>query len=122
MVRQSAFSVIELCISLVLLSFGMIALHKILLESRYYFRNSGEQQCITVFIWSISNAFRFLDPALQAETIAYWRQRFKDIEPGSDLRVHTLSMHYQCLYTIQLRWGSLSEKELRFQVLSEAAV
>ncbi len=122
MMRQSAFSLIEIGISLVLLSFSMVALHKMLLESRSYFQNSARQQCITVFIWSMTHAFRFLEPALQAETIAYWRQRLKEVEPHSDLRVQAFKLQNRWHYTIQVRWGALLEQELMVQVQSEGAV
>jgi prepilin-type N-terminal cleavage/methylation domain-containing protein len=122
MVRQSAFSLIEVLIALVCVSISSAALNKVLLDNCYYFRTLAVEQSITTLAWNICEAVRFLaDPSEAAETVAYWRQRLKGVDPKSDLKVQGLKVNNRWVYTIQVQSGILPES-LILQVFVEAAV
>ena len=122
MVRQSAFSLIEVLIALVCVSISTAALNKVLLDSRYYFRRFAVEQSITTVVWNICEVFRFLaDSSEVGETLVYWRQRLKAIDPQSDLKVQRLKVNNRWVYTIWVQSGMFSES-LTLQVFVEAAV
>ncbi len=121
MLRQSAFSLIEVLIALVCVSISTAALNKVLLDSAYYFRTLAVEQSITILAWNICEAFRFLaDPSEAAETVAYWRQRLKAVDPQSDLKVQGSKVENRWVYTIQVQSRILSDS-LTLQVFVEAA-
>ncbi|MBP6103881.1 MAG: prepilin-type N-terminal cleavage/methylation domain-containing protein [Gammaproteobacteria bacterium] len=121
MVRQSAFSLIEVLIALLCVSISTAALNKVLLDSCYYFRRLAVEQSITTLAWNICEAFRFLtDPSEAAETLAYWRQRLKLVDPQSDLKVQCSKVENRWVYTIQVQSSILSDS-LTLQVFVEAA-
>ena len=121
MVRQSAFSLIEVLIALVCVSISSVALNKVLLDSCYYFRTLAVEQSITILAWNLCEAFRFLtDPSEAGETVAYWRQHLKMVDPQSDLKVQRSKVENRWVYTIQVQSGMLSGS-LTLQVFVEAA-
>ena len=77
---------------------------------------------MTNLAWNICEAFRFLaDPSAEAETVVYWRQRLKAVDPHSDLKVQRSKVENRCVYTIQVQSGFLSDSHFTLQVLVEAA-
>lgn len=79
------------------------------------------EQSITTLAWNICEAFRFLtDPSEAAETLAYWRQRLKLVDPQSDLKVQCSKVENRWVYTIQVQSSILSDS-LTLQVFVEAA-
>ena len=121
MLRQSAFSLMEVLIALVCVSISTAALNKLLLDSAYYFRTLAVEQSITILAWNICEAFRFLaDPSDAAETVAYWRKRLKTVDPQSDLKVQGSKVENRWVYTIQVQSRILSDS-LTLQVFVEAA-
>lgn len=122
MARESAFSLIEVLIALVLVSMSTMALNKVLLARCYYMRDSMMDQSITLLLWSMVDALRYVEQGSEeTEIVAYWRQQLKAVDPHSDLMVQRLKVENRWVYTIQVRWGLGSRRDV-IQQLVEAAV
>lgn len=115
--KQSAFSLIEVLIALVILSFGIMGSGKLLLENAAGF-SMAEQRAEALVI-----AFGIVDylSVDQAEgtierTIQYWQNKLDNTLPGSTLTIEHQKLEEKCVYTIMLSFGSLRQKTITLKV------
>ena len=78
---------------------------------------------MTTLAWNICEAFRFVaNQSEEAETLAYWRQRLKAVDPQSDLKVQRSKVENRWIYTIQVQRGVSLDSYFTLQIFVEAAV
>lgn len=125
MLRESAFSLTEMLMALVLVSMSVAGLNRLFLEQGYYLRYCARAQFIAHLQWHLADSLRFVarsEGSQAVDSMAYWHQRLKEIDPQADLRVECLRVENRWLYTIRIRWSVPSESDLSFSVRVEAAV
>jgi prepilin-type N-terminal cleavage/methylation domain-containing protein len=115
--KQSAFSLIEVLIALVILSFGIMGTGKLLIESSAGY-SVLQQQAEALAIASAIVDSLSVDQSgtLIAPTIQYWQNKLDINLPGSSVRIEYQRFEEQCVYTITLSFASPRQKTLILKV------
>ncbi len=111
--KQSAFSLIEVLIALVILSFGVMGTGKLLIKSGAGY-NVLQQQAEALAIASAIVDSLSVDQsgALIAQTVQYWQNKLDITLPGSSVMIGYQKFEDKCIYTITLSFASLRQKTL----------
>lgn len=115
--KQSAFSLIEVLIALVILSFGIMGTGKLLIESSAGY-SVLQQQAEALAIASAIVDSLSVDQSgvLIAQTTQYWQNKLDITLPGSSVMIGYQKFEEQCVYTITLSFASLRQKTLILRV------
>lgn len=101
--NQSAFSLIEIVVSLLVLSCGIVAISQLLLTSANSDRISEKRQKLAIMTRSIANSLSF---NLSSEELTvktqYWQQKVEQIAPGARLSIIREQDEGKWIYIIQI--------------------
>ena len=115
--KQSAFSLIEVLIALVILSFGIMGTGKLLIESSAGYsvlQQQAEALAIASAIvdsLSVDQSGTFI-----AQTMQYWQSKLDITLPGSSIMIGYQKFEEQCVYTITFSFASFRQKTLILKV------
>jgi prepilin-type N-terminal cleavage/methylation domain-containing protein len=115
--KQSAFSLIEVLIALVILSFGITGTGKLLVESSAGY-SVLQQRAEALMIASAIVDSLSMDQsgALVAQTTRYWQNKLDNALPGSSLKIGHQKFEDKCVYTITLSFASARQKTLILKI------
>lgn len=116
--KQSAFSLIEVLISLVILSFAVMGTGKLLVDNRAGYSVLQQQ----ADAWMITSAIvesLSVDRGgvLSASIMQDWQQKLDIVLPGSLLMIEHQQFEEQCVYTVTLSFASRRQKTLTLKVV-----
>jgi prepilin-type N-terminal cleavage/methylation domain-containing protein len=115
--KQSAFSLIEVLIALVILSFGIMGTGKLLIESSAGYRVLQQQaEALAIASAIVDSLSVDQSGALIAETMQYWQDKLDITLPGSAIMIEHQKFEEQCVYTITLSFASSRQKTLILRV------
>jgi prepilin-type N-terminal cleavage/methylation domain-containing protein len=115
--KQSAFSLIELLVALLILSVGVMGAGKLLLNSTQSWALAIQQEHAITIVGAVADAVS-LDPTGRqiANIRQYWQQHLDKNLPGSILDIHTEIVEKRCWYTVRLIFPSSRLKTLQLKV------
>lgn len=117
MKKQSAFSLIEVLIALLILSLGILGIGKMLLESHIRYQKAEIRGVATTIAWSIVQ-----DLAVNKEGIGlasmqeYWQKKLEKVSRGSSLSIQLEKLKNPWIYTITIQFGLPTIPPLTLQV------
>lgn len=115
--KQSAFSLIEVLIALVILSFAVMGTGKLLIESCAGY-SILQQQAEALMI--ASAVVESLSPdrsgALKEHILQDWQKKLDSVLPGSLLMIEHEQLENKCVYTITLSFAAARQKTLILKV------
>jgi len=100
---QSAFSLIEVLVALLILSIGAIGISKMLLVSTTCHQQAQWREQVIVVGWSIADSLTVdqNEQALQAKT-QYWQKKLDKILPGNVLTINRENVAGRNSYLIRI--------------------
>lgn len=112
---QSAFSLIEVLVALLILSAGVMGAGTLLLNSTQSVALAVQREHGITIAWAVANA---LSMDHEGRGLAAIRQdgqdRLDQSLPGSILSIHYEMIEKRCLYTVALRFSSPNLKPIEF--------
>lgn len=115
--KQSAFSLIEVLIALVILSFGIMGSGKLLVESTAGY-SMVQQQAEALMIASAIVESLSMDQAgvTIQQTTQYWQNKLDNTLPGSTLTIEYQKLEDKCVYTLTLSFASARQKTMTLKI------
>ena len=115
--KQSAFSLIEVLIALVILSFGIMGTGKLLIESSAGYSVLQQQaEALAIASAIVDSLSVDQSGALIAQTMQYWQSKLDITLPGSSIMIGYQKFEEQCVYTITLSFAFPRQKTLILKV------
>jgi prepilin-type N-terminal cleavage/methylation domain-containing protein len=116
--KISAFSLIEVLIALVILSFAVMGSGKLLLESTVGYRVAEQQAEAMIIASAIADSVAMdSDGVLIQGTRQYWQNKLDSALPGSSLMIEHQQLEDKCVYTIVLSFGPRRLKTITLTVV-----
>ncbi len=101
--EQSAFSLIEVLVALVILSFGIIGSAKLLEESTAGYQIAEQQTEAMLFTCAIVDSISIDREGKTIDKLRYdWQNKLDQVFPGSYLTIEHQQLEESCVYTIIL--------------------
>ncbi len=115
--KQSAFSLIEVLIALVVLSFGIMGTSKLLIETSAEYSILQQRAEVLAIASAMVDALSVdKSGALIAQMIQYWQNKLDIVLPGSTITIGYQKFEEQCVYTITLSFASVRQQKLILKV------
>ncbi len=111
--KQSAFSLIEVLITLLILSFGIMETSKLLIESQAKYSSLRERTEALRIISAVLESLSVDRSGVLAEAIRQdWQHKLDIALPGSLLVITHEKFEDKCIYTVTLSFASSAQKAL----------
>ncbi|HQZ87826.1 MAG TPA: prepilin-type N-terminal cleavage/methylation domain-containing protein [Gammaproteobacteria bacterium] len=111
--KQSAFSLIEVLIALMILSFGITGMGKLLIASSAGYSVLQQQtEALAIASAIVDSLSVDQTGALVAQTMQYWQNKLDIALPGSAVMIEHQKFEDKCVYTITLSFASPHQKTL----------
>jgi type IV pilus modification protein PilV len=115
--NQSAFSLIEVMIALLVLSLGVLGASKLLMQTVIYYREAELREKATVIALSMAETVRVRCSQEVEKNSQYWQEKFKTEFPGSVITVsRTQTVGEGCVYNIKMSFAGRGINPLIFRV------
>lgn len=114
--KESAFSLIEVLVALLLLSIVSTGVGKLLLDHQRYAHQATIYQEIAVISVVLIESIRN-DPAgfRQGAALLFWQQKLEEISPAAEWMIEP-SGEKECSYQIKMTFSSPAMKPIEFMV------
>jgi prepilin-type N-terminal cleavage/methylation domain-containing protein len=116
--KQSAFSLIEVLITLMILSFGIMETGKLLIESHARYNRVAERaEALRIISAVLESVLVDRSGVLVAELRQDWQHKLDMVLPGSVLVITHQKFEDKCIYTVTLSFGSSTQKALTLKAV-----
>lgn len=116
--KQSAFSLIETLVGLLLLSLGIMGSGKLLLISETSYQTTLQRQQLNAIAYSIAESCYFAPDETKLSLVAqYWQSILNNIIKGGLLNVYRKKIDEKWLYTVVIEVERLPEKRIELEIV-----
>ena len=116
--KQSAFSLIETLVALLILSLGIMGSGKLLLISEISYQTTLQRQQLNAIACSIAESCYFVpDETTLSLVVQHWQPTLNKIIKGSLLSVFRKKLDEKWLYTVVIEAECLTEKKIELEII-----